>query len=340
MTDNLAPPTRTTRRQIIKTALASGAALAMPTVLTGSAWAAGDYPRKPITLLCHTAPGSAADIYARELASAIEPVLGQPVVVVNRVGGNGVVQMAALASAPADGYTLGVNTVSHLSVLHTAGKNTYRLDDFAWIARVQLEGFFTVVRADSPWQTLKDLVEHAKSAKTLVNVGGQGAPGSAHNVHFHLLADAAGFKFNWIPFAGGIEHLTALLGGTLDVTSNNPQTIVQFAEAKRIRALGYQGEERLAAFPDVPTYREAGFDVDPSWQQIRGVFGRKGLPVEIQQRLALAIEQGTAASQSWQSYMKNSNLAPGFLGPEAYTGFIAKQDALTLSWLKKLGLVA
>lgn len=326
-----------TRRQALKGAVAAASALAMPALLSRPAGAAGDYPNKPITLLCHTSPGSAADVYTRELAHAIEPVLGQPVVVVNRVGGNGMVQMAALQAAPADGYTLGINTLSHLSILRTGGKDTFTLDSFSWIARAQLEGFFTVVRADSPFKTLPEFVDSAKGAKTLVNVGGQGAPGSAHNIHFHLLADAGGFKFNWIPFPGGIEHLTALLGGTLDATSNNPQTIVQFAEANRVRPLGVLAEKRLAAFPDVPTYAEAGFAADPAWNQIRGVIGRRGLSPEIQQKIADAVAKGTQ-SDGWKTYMKNSSLAEGYLGPEDYTTFIVKQDALTYAWLKKLGL--
>lgn len=328
-----------TRRGVLKGALAATSTLALPALLSRPAGAAGDYPTKPITLLCHTAPGSAADVYARELAHAIEPVLGQPVVVVNRVGGNGMVQMAALQAAPADGYTLGINTLSHLSILRTGGKDVYTLDSFSWIARAQLEGFFTVVRADSPWKTLPEFVDHAKNAKTLVNIGGQGAPGSAHNIHFHLLADAAGFKFNWIPFPGGIEHLTALLGGTLDATSNNPQTIVQFAEANRVRPLGVASETRLEAFPNVPTYIESGYAVDPAWNQIRGIIGRKGLSPEIQQKLADAVAKGTQ-SDGWKTYMKNASLSEGFLGPEDYTAFIVKQDGLTYAWLKKLGLAA
>lgn len=129
-------------------------------------------PRKPITLLCHTAPGSAADTYARELAKVIEPELKPPVAVVERVGGNGLVQMSAITSAPADGYTLGVNTVSHLTILRTTARQTFQLSDFAWISRVQRETFFTVVRGDSPWKTLGEFVEATRKAQPLLNVGG------------------------------------------------------------------------------------------------------------------------------------------------------------------------
>jgi tripartite-type tricarboxylate transporter receptor subunit TctC len=288
--------------------------------------------------LCHTAPSSAADVYARELARILEADLGQPVAVVNRVGGNGLVQMTALAAAPADGYTLGVNTVSHLSILRTIARQTYKLSDFAWITRIQLETFLTVVRADSPWQTLQEFVAAARSASPALNIGGQGAPGSAHNIHMNILAQSAGFKFNWVPFQGGIEQLTALLGGTLVATSNNPQTIVQFAEVKRVRPLGVLSDQRLGTFPDVPTYREAGYEADTAWNQVRGLIARAGTPTEVQQRLVQAIRRGIE-NDGWKRYMKESSLLDGFQDTQEYTAFIAKQDALTEHWLKTLGLL-
>lgn len=330
--------TQPSRRGFLRLSAGVVPLLAAPAIVSRAAFAAESWATKPVTLICHTAPGSAADIYARELAAAIEPVIGQTVVVENRSGGNGMVQMASLRTARPDGHTLGVNTISHLSILHTAGAGTFTVDDFDWVARVQTEGFFTVVRADSPWQTLAEMVEHAKTAQPLLNIGGQGAPGSAHNIHMNILAEAAGFKFNWIPFAGGIEHLTALLGNSLDATSNNPQTIVQFAEANRVRALGYQGAERISAFPDVPTYREAGFDVDPSWQQVRGIIAPKGLPEELKTAIAETIRTGTEASESWQTYMKTSNLTAGYQGPEEYEAYIRQQETVTVEWLKRLGL--
>jgi len=312
--------------------------VAAPSLLASRSFAADTWAKKPVTLICHTAPGSAADIYARELASALEGVISQTVVVENRTGGNGMVQMAALRGAKADGLTLAVNTVSHLSILHTAGKGTFSVEDFDWIARVQTEGFFTVVRDDSPFKTLGDLVAHAKTAQPLLNVGGQGAPGSAHNIHTNILADAAGFKFNWIPFQGGTEHLTALLGGSLYATSNNPQTIVQFAESGRIRLLGYQGHQRLSAFPDVPTYNEQGIAADADWQQMRGIMAPKGLAPELKEAIAASIKTATETSDTCAKYMTASNLSAGYMGPEEYNSFILRQSDVTLNWLKRLNL--
>lgn len=326
------------RRVLMQSALAAGTGLAAPALLSSAARAADAFGKKPLTILCHTAPGSAADTFARQLGTAISPVLGQTVVVENRVGGNGMVQMAALKGAAADGNTLGVNTISHLSILEGAGKNTFSRQDFSWVVRVQTEGFFTVVRADAPWATLGEFVAHARKASPLINIGGQGAPGSAHNIHVNLLAQAGGFKFNWIPFPGGSEHLTALLGGSIEATSNNPQTIAQFSEAGKIRLLGFQGAERNSAFPDVPTYREAGYDVDPNWQQVRGLIGPAGIPAELQQEIARVVKTSTEQSSVWQDYMRQSSLSPGYQDPAAYAAYIETQSAVTLDWLQKLGL--
>ncbi|HEY0212079.1 MAG TPA: tripartite tricarboxylate transporter substrate binding protein [Paenirhodobacter sp.] len=326
------------RRRLLQISGSIGAGLAMPAVLSRAAFAADAFASKPVTILCHTAPGSAADTYARQVAAALEPEIGQTVVVENRVGGNGMVQMAALKSAKPDGNTLGVNTISHLSILHGAGAGTFAESDFSWVVRVQTEGFFTVVRTDAPWQTLGDFVQAARTASPLLNIGGQGAPGSAHNIHINMLAQAGGFKFNWIPFPGGMEHLTALLGGSIEATSNNPQTVVQFNEAGRLRLLGFQGAERNPSFPDVPTYREAGFDVDPSWQQVRGLIGPAGIPEELQQRIAEALRNATEKSETWQKYMALSSLSPGYMGPAEYRDYITRQSQVTLDWMKKLGL--
>ena len=302
----------------------------------GAASAEEDFPSKPITIIAHTGAGSSTDIFARELARAAEPLLGQPIVIENRPGGSGAAQMSALKLAKPNGYTIGVNTLSHLTAMQTNLKGSFAWDDFSWIVLNQLDPYAIVVRSDSEYKTLKDLVEDAKKKGGTLNVGGFGTVGSAHNIAFNLFADAAGFKFNWVPFEGGSQAMTALLGGHIDVVNTNPGPMLQFAEANRVRPLGVLSKTRIDSMPDTPTLAEAGYDLGTTWQQIRGIYGPKGIPMDIQKKLADAFLQAMKRPE-FVKYMKASGQIAGDLGPEEYTAFIAEQNELAKTWLDKLG---
>lgn len=318
---------------------ALGAALAIPLaaglviLLPGAGFAQDAFPSKPVTIIAHTGPGSSTDIFARELARLSEPFLGQTVVVENKPGGSGAAQMGELIAAAPDGYTVGVNTLSHLTAWETNLKGVYSWEDFSWIALAQLDPYVVVVNADSPYQTLQEL---ADSGKTL-NVGGFGTVGTAHNIAFSILAEAAGIEFNWVPFEGGQQAMTALMGNHIDVVNTNPAPMLQFAEADRVRPLGVLSDERLESLPDVPTYAEAGFDVDTGWQQVRGIYGPPDMDPAVMQTLADAFLKAMA-SDEFAAYMLETGQVAGDLGPEEYRAFIGEQSEVATSWLSRLGV--
>lgn len=295
---------------------------------------AQDFPTRPITIVAHTGPGSSTDVFARELARNAEPILGQPIVIENHAGGGGAAQMAYLRSASPDGYTVGINTLSHLTAMESNLRGVFKWEDFSWIALAQLDPYVVVVRADSPYQTLDELVEAAKGGAEL-NVGGFGTPGSAHHIAFALFAEAAGIDFNWIPFDGGPQAMTALLGGHVDVVNTNPAPMLQFAESGRVRPLALSSAEPLPSMPDLKTYSQLGYDVDSEWQQIRGVFGPPDMPAEISQVLADAFLEAMHTPE-FEKYMTTTGQVAGDMGPEDYTGYIDAQSQLAESWLARL----
>lgn len=298
---------------------------------------ADKFPTKPITIITHTQAGSPTDVMARQLAKAAEPILGQPIVVENKPGGSGAIQMAALMAAPPDGYTLAACTPTQIGAMESNLKGKYKIDDFAWICRVQIDPYIIVVRSDSPWKTLKDLVEYAKQNPNKLRVGGYGSVGSGHNVAFNIFAQAAGIKAVWTPFEGTNDAVTSLLGGHIDVANSNPGQVTQYVEAGKLRVLGVMAEKRLPDLPDVPTYAEAGYPVDTSWMQFRGIFGRKEIPEPILDKLSEAFLQAMKSPQ-FVEYMKSTQQIDGSMGVKEFTVFIQNQAKLTQEWYGKLGV--
>lgn len=318
-------------------AMAAMTTALLTTGLAATAQAADDFPGKPITILVHTGPGSSTDIFARELAMAAEPVFGQPVVVVNRPGGSGATQMSLLKEAKPDGYTVGVNTASHLTAMRTNLKGVYKWQDFAWITLNQLDPYITVVSADSPYKTLQELFDAGKKEGATLKVGGFGTVGAAHNIAFNMLADEADTPFTWVSYTGGPQAMTALLGKHIDAVNTNPGPALQFAESGRVRVLGILDDQRADSLKDTPTYKEAGYDVDTTWKQIRGIYGPKDIPMDVQEKLAEGFFKAMEAP-SFQKYMAVSAQIAGDKATTEYTEFIDQMDQLGYEWLKKLGV--
>ena len=312
-------------------------AVVMSGFMCGGVQAQDKYPAKPITIISHTAAGSPTDLMARQLGKAAEPLLGQPVVVENKPGGSGAMQVAALLSSPADGYTLAAVTPTQIGAWESTLKGKFTIDQFAWIARVEIDPYILVVQAESPWKTLKEFVEFAKKNPNKLRVGGYGSVGSGHNVAFNILAKSAGFQAVWMPYEGTNAAVTALLGGHIDAANSNPGQVTQQVEAGKLRILGVMSANRLKDLPNVPTYAEAGYPVDAGWSQFRGIFGRKGIPQPIQAQLSQVFTKAIK-SPSFQDYLKKTNQEDGSMDINVFTEFIKEQKKLTAQWYQELGI--
>jgi len=260
-------------------------------VLGSLPWAAWSqaFPTHPISMVVPFPPGGLADIVARPVAEALSRDLGQTVVIENRGGAGGGIGMGQVARAKPDGYTL-VMALSSYSVIPEAdallGRSPmYAFHDLRPIARFTADPTVLAVRADAPWQTVKDFVDDARKRPGAINYGSSGNYGTMH-VPMEILAQTAGIKMTHIPFTGAGPAVVALLGGQIDAVSTGPATVLQHVKAGKIRVLGHWGTTSLAALPEVPALKDAGYNVE--YAQWSGLFIPASTPEPIAQRLRSA----------------------------------------------------
>ena len=296
--------------------------------------AAQDFPNRPITILCWSEAGSPVDYYARIMAKLLTRDLGQNVVVENRTGADGIIAVNQLLKQPADGYTLLANTIS-LAALASEPTAPFKPDDLQMIARSQLDPYGLVVPASIRFKTIDELVKYAHSNPGKVTVGGVFEM-SAHRVAWEVFADKVGIKAVWVPFKGGGPALLAVAGGHVDIAATNPGNVKPFIASGKVRVLAISAEKRLADFPDVPTYKERGWNVVR--YQWRGMMGKAGLPKPVLDRLVTAMQKAQQSAE-WKSYLEQVTQLDGFMGPVEFNALLLKDIGEFLATKKKLGLL-
>lgn len=291
--------------------------------------ASAAYPTKPVEMTITFKAGGAADISGRTVAKAAEKTFGQPIVAVNRPGAGGTIGFAYVKTAPATGYKIGWLSASILT-----GTNMGRLpyDYRAWdyVSRAVFEATAIVVRGDSPYRTLPDLVKAAKS-KTL-KIGSAGS-GSFTRLTASALSKKAGFKFRHVPL--GKRRVPSLLGGEVDAISVHPPEVLALHKAGKVRMLAVSFPKRHPAYPNVPLFSEHGWDV--GFYQFRGIHVPKGTPAEAVQKLHRAFEAASRDPKVLATAEKRGFLV-SYLGPDKFPAFVAKQNALIRNIVVSLGL--
>lgn len=271
-------------------ALLKKVALAAVALAATAGAALADYPDRPITLIVPWSAGGGTDATGRLIAAQLEEELGQPINVVNRTGGGGIVGHAALAEAAADGYTLGIIT-TELSMYKAVGSAELTYGDYTLIGLYNADPSAVFVRADSRFATIGELAGAIRTDVAVLTASGANFGGLNHLSWVSLVqglgADAA--KVTWVPTDGGAPSLQLLASGAIDVA------VAQFPEAQalidagEIRPLAYLGSTPFPAHPDVPTVKGA-LGVDFAIAGWRGLAGPKGLPEEMTARLVAALD--------------------------------------------------
>src|ERR1051325_991945 len=300
---------------------------------------AQDYPSKPITMVVPFPPGGVADIVGRPLATVMQKALKHPVVVVNRTGAGGVVGMAAAAKSAPDGYTIlmGLSSISIFPVSDRInGKEPqYEMKDFAPIALVTADPTVLVVRADGPYKTLKDFVAAAKANPGKINYSSSGVYGTLH-VSMEIFANAAGIKLFHVPYQGGGPAGTALLGGQVDALASGPAAAIGQIKAGKIRALASRSTERLALLPEIPTFKELGYDAE--FYIWTGVFAPASTPAPIVNRLRQAVREA-AASAEFKAAMEKVSTPVAYLDAPEFQKYWDRDAARLKVALEKIGKV-
>lgn len=240
------------------------------------------FPTRPISLVVPYPPGGAADLTARPLVPALERALKQPVVIVNKAGAAGAVGMQSVAVAKPDGYTvmLTVLTISTIPEVDALFGRTpaFSRDQFVPIARVNADPTLLIVSAERPWKTMGELVEDAKKRVGEIIFSSAG-PYSPSHMATEMFAHAAGIKLRHLPTTGGGPAMTAVLGGHAGLSALSTGAVTPQVRSGKARALAATGARRLAAFPDVPTLKELGYDVEIYlWT---GLFAPRGVPAHV-----------------------------------------------------------
>jgi tripartite-type tricarboxylate transporter receptor subunit TctC len=219
---------------------------------------AQEYPTKAVNVTVVYAAGGTMDTTARAIAGPAEKLLGQQLAVSNVGGAGGAVGLGLVAKQKPDGYHLGVCSHPGLVFVPHVQSVTYKLDDFVPVMHYGFSPNAVVVRTDSSWRTLKELVEHARQnpRKVTYSTGGTGSP---MHLAMEFIARQEGIQWTHVPYQGANPAMIALLGGHVMAESGSTEWMPHVKEGK-LRLLAAQGEKRMKAFPDVPTLRELGYD--------------------------------------------------------------------------------
>ncbi|MFY9513817.1 MAG: tripartite tricarboxylate transporter substrate binding protein [Rubrivivax sp.] len=296
------------------------------------------YPDKPITFVCPWPAGGTADMTMRALCSAAAKVLGQTLVVENKAGASGMLGLRAMASAKADGYTIGQVPIS---VTRFSQLGTVQIDpmkDLTYLARTSGQTFGIAVRSEAPWKTLKDFVAAAKAAPGKITYGSAGIGGATH-VGMEEFAAVAGVQFNHIPYKGGAPALQDTLGGQVDALADS-SSWAPHVKSGKLRLLATWGAKRTQDFPDVPTLRDSGFDVVVDAPN--GIAAPKGIDPVVEKRLREAFKVA-AASAEFTSACDKIDAPLMYLDGPDYAAYIAatyKKETVLIERLKLKELMA
>jgi len=250
----------------------------------GAASAQPSFPSKPVRIFVPYAAGGGVDILARTLGDVVSRQWGQPVVVENRPGAGGVVASQALVTSPPDGYTLIVVASGHATNPFLYPKIPYdTFKDFAPISLLASSPNILLVRADSPFKTLGDMIAQARAKPGSLSFGHAGTGTSTH-LAGELLKNLARIDLNAIPYKGGAPSINDLLGGQIPMSFNNGPESVGQLEAGTVRALAVTTASRAPFLPNVPSVAETvpGYDTEVWW----GLLGPAGIPPDLVARLS------------------------------------------------------
>lgn len=294
------------------------------------------FPEKPVTIIVHASAGGGSDIFARTLAAANDKdkYLPQPIVVENKPGGSGAVAFAYVAGKKGDPYFM-VTAVASFLTTPLQGQSQVTYKDFTPIANFAFDEYVIMVKDDSPFKTMKEVVDAAKAKPKEVKAGGTQL-GSSDSICFHLIEKQTGAKFNYIVFNSGGEVNAALMGGHIDVAVSNPGEALELVKAKKVRALGVFAEKRLAGWPDLPTMKEQG--IDATYVQNRGLAAPADIPKDAVKVLEEAFKKYTE-SAAFKKYCEENMLTSAYMDSATFGKWLEKENGNYAAILKEMGMI-
>jgi tripartite-type tricarboxylate transporter receptor subunit TctC len=287
------------------TLLAAGCSL--PGRTSGGAGAS--FPSRPITMIVPYAAGGSTDLLARKVAELMRVQLGQPVEVVNRGGGNATVGVSEAFHNPPDGYTLAYATSAAMVIQPNIGDYGYKSpDDYLPVSKVAQTATVIVVGSSAPWQNMHDFVEYGKSHPGELRVGIATFGGVGH-LDLVELSESTGAQFTFVPLAGAGESIPAVLGGHIEATTTSATSVQGHVQAGTIRILGVPAEKRAALFPDVPTFKDQGYNITRAEYHV--VVAPKGTPDAVVQTLQDTLQK-VVADPTFVKFANDNGITPDY----------------------------
>ena len=304
--------------------------------LAGQAFTQG-YPSRAVRIIVPYAPGGTTDVVGRQMGQRMSEVLGQPVVVENRAGGNTAIGADAVAKSAPDGYTL-MFTNDATFVLNPLlfPKLPYNVQrDFVPVATVTYVALALTVNANLPANSMSELVAHVKARKGQLSYGSFGA-GSQPHIMGEMFRQLTGTDLVHVPYKGAAPAVTDVLGGQILFTFPAFPTIQGHLKANRLKVLAVSGERRVPLAPEVPTFAEAGFkDMDMgAWYAF---LAPAGTPREVIARLNSTVNRILGDREFVEKNMTSQGMVPLAMSPEEFTAYMGKETERMSSMVRNSG---
>ena len=298
------------------------------------------WPTRTIAIVVPFPAGGQADLAARPLAEYLRRALDRTTIVETRAGAGGKIGNAHVARAEPDGHTL-LLTLSSLAVLPEADRIwdrpvAYEVSDLAPVARILSDPTLLAVPANAPWKTLEDFIEDAKKNPGTIPYGSSGAYGTLH-VAMEMFAAEAGIKLLHVPYTGAGPALTAVLQGSCKALASAPGVLKPQVDAGLLRVLANWGSQRVASFPEVRTFREAGFP-NVEFYIWAGLFAPKKTPPEIISKLREAVRVAMSDPGIIKIF-EGAGSPPAWLDAPEFEKFVATDSARLVKAVQKIGRV-
>ena len=300
--------------------------------------AQAQYPQRPVQLIVPWGAGGGTDATARIIAALMEKDLKQPINVVNRTGGSGVVGHDAIAKSTPDGYTIGMITVE-ITMMHHVGLTPLTYKDYTPIGLVNADPAGVNVRVDSPYKSVKELLAAIKANPGKMKASGTGQGGIWHLAIAGLLKDQ-GIDPNalpWVPSNGAAPGLQDLVAGGVQIAPVSLPEARSMIDAGKVKSLVVMAEQPAALYPNVPTLKAA---TGSNWTMAawRGIAAPKNIPPEARDKLVAAIKK-IVASKDYTDFMAKQGYGVIYAGPEDFAKFMAKSDTDLGATMKAVGIV-
>ena len=297
------------------------------------------YPDRPVTIVAPFPPGGVADLTARPVAAALEKVLKNPVVVVNKTGAAGAVGMSFVANSKPDGYNL-LMALSSISIIPEADKlfdrkPAYTMDQLIPIALISADPTIFIVNASRPWKSVKEFVDDAKKRPGEISYSSSGVYGTLH-MAMEMLTHGAGINLKHVPYSGAGPALTALLGGHVDTLASGPAVVIPHIKAGKLRPLAGWGAKRVASLPDVATFKELGYDIE--FYIWAGLFAPRGTPPAVMKTIRESVKQAVNCGE-FKTAMEKLETPIAYLDAPEFQKFWDKDAKMLADAIKRIGKI-